>query len=232
MGSTLQIPSQLPAPRQGAPPCHSTLPVLTSPNSPLPFLLRPRRRPLEPGPHPAACECLPPRDAVPSPPQTVRPPHNTAARRTQSPPPRTGGAHGAGVGCARQPPALGAGRPSREPRGPRSASFTAPTPLGPTYPPPAPRPSPLRPGRSRFRAPPSSAAAQEAPPRPPPRNPPSLPPPKPQLNGRPQRREKGGGGPGARKWPDRGDPGRTPYLGGRRGGDARSGSASERGGRR
>lgn len=144
MGSTLQTLSQLPAPKQGAPPCHSTLPVLTSPNSPLPFSLRPRRRPLEPGPHPAASKCLPPRDAVPSPLQTVRPPHNTAARRTQSPPPRTGGAHGPGVGCARQPPGLGARRPPRQTRGPRSAGFTAPTPLGPTHPPPPPEPTPPR----------------------------------------------------------------------------------------
>lgn len=175
MGSTLQTSSQLPAPRQGAPPCHSTLPVLTSPNSPLPFSLRPRWRQPEPDPHPAACERLPHRDAVPSPLQTLWPQHNTAARRTQSPPPRTGGAHGPGVGCARRPPVLGAGHTSRAARGPQSAGFTAPTPFGHTHPPP--RPSPLRLGRSRFRAPPSSAPVQEAPPRPPPRNPPSFPPP-------------------------------------------------------
>lgn len=232
MGSTLQTPSQLPAPRQGAPPCHSTLPVLTSPNSPLPFSLQPRRLPLEPGPHPAACECLPPRDAVPSPPQTVRPRHNTAARRTQSPPPRTGGAHGAGVGCARQPPALGAGRPSREPRGPRVQAS-----------PPPPRSVPLT--RPPPRAPAHSAQGAAASARPPPqprrRKLPRVPLPGTPPVSRPPNRSstaggsggrRGGGGPGARKRPDRGDPGRTPYLGGRRGGDGRSGSASERGGRR
>lgn len=93
---------------------------------------------------------------------------------------------------------------------------------------PAPRPSPLRPGRSRFPAPPSSAPAQEAsPPVPLPRTPQ---PPHPLTAA--QRPAAGGGRrPGARKRLDRGDPGRTPYLGGRRGGDGRSGSASERGGR-
>lgn len=233
MGSTLQTPSQLPAPRQGAPPCHSTLPVLTSPNSPLPFSLQPRRLPLEPGPHPAACECLPPRDAVPSPPQTVRPRHNTAARRTQSPPPRTGGAHGAGVGCARQPPALGAGRPSREPRGPRSAGFTAPTTLGPTYPPPRPAPQPTPPRAQPLpRAPRLSRGAGSSPASPSPEPPPVSRPPNRSSTAGGSGGRRGGGGPGARKLPDRGDPGRTPYLGGRRGGDGRSGSASERGGRR
>lgn len=185
-------------------------------HSPLPFSRRPPWRQPETGPRPAARERLPPRDAVPSPLQTVWPPHNTAARRTQSPPPRTGGAHGPGVGCARRPPTLRARHTSRAPRGPQSAAFTAHPPPSHS---PTPRASPLRPGRSRFPAPPSSAPAQEAPPRSPLRNPPSPPPPLTAAQ-RPAAGAGGGGRrPGARKRPDRGDPGRTPYLGGRRGGD-------------
>ena len=179
MGSTLQTSSQLPAPWRGAPPCHSTLPVLISPNSPLPFSRRPRWRQPEPGPHPAACERLPPRDAVPSPLQTVWPPHNTAARRSAAhtitaPQDRRRARPGSGVRPA-APRHSPLGTPLRDPKAPR-VHLPCPSPPPRSHS-PAPRPSPLRPGRSRFPAPPSSAPAQEAPPRPPPQNPPAPPPP-------------------------------------------------------
>lgn len=86
-------------------------------------------------------------------------------RGAQSPPP--------GAQCARRSPHSGPGAPLGHLAAP-SAAFPARIPRPHS---PAPRPSPLRPGRSRFPAPPSSALAQEAPPRPPPRNPPSPPPP-------------------------------------------------------
>lgn len=184
MGSTLQTSSQLPAPRQGASPCHSTLPVLTSPNSPLPFPRRP-----QPSPAPtAACERLPPRDAVPSPLQTLWPPHNTAARRTQSPPPRTRVAHGPGVGCTRRPPARGVRHTSRAPRGPQSAGFTAPTSLGRTRPPPAPAHSAQ--GAAASARPPPQPRRRKLPQRPPPRNPPAS---------RPPNRSSTAGGSGRRR---------------------------------
>lgn len=85
-------------------------------HSPLPFSLR--QRPPEPGPRPAASERLPPEDAVQSPLQTAWPRHNTAARCTQSPPPRTGGAHGPEWGAPRSPGHLKLGAPLRRPAGP------------------------------------------------------------------------------------------------------------------
>lgn len=113
-------------------------------HSPLPFSRRPRWRQPESGPHPAARERLPPRDAVPSPLQTVWPPHNTAARRTQSPPPRTGGAHGPGVGCAQRPPGTrGQAHLSGTPQPPECTSSARP-PHSVTLTRPPPQPTPPR----------------------------------------------------------------------------------------
>lgn len=150
-------------------------------HSPLPFSRRPRWRQPEPGPHPTASERLPPRDAVPSPLQTVWPPHNTAARRTQSPPPRTGGAHGRGVGCAQRPPGTrGQAHLSGTPRPPECTSSAGSPPRSRrrrsvtlTRPPPQPTPPRAQPLPC---APLLSPSAGSFPPGPPPQNPPTPPP--------------------------------------------------------
>lgn len=107
------------------------------------------------------------------------------------------------------PPALRAGHTSPHLAAP-GCSLRGPPPPA-TLPRPPPRAQP-------FPEPPSSARAQEAPPRPPPRNPQA---PRPLTAAqRPAAAAAAGGGgrrPGAQKLPDLGEPGRTPYLGGRRG---------------
>lgn len=228
MGSTLQTASQLPAPRRGTPPCHSTLPVLTSPNT-VHFPSRGGRGNPSPAPTPPPANASLPGTrcrarCTPSGRRTIprRGAHN------HSPPGLA--ARTPGMGCAPRPRALRARHTSRAPRGPHSAAFIAPPHSGAHS--PAPRPSPLLPGRSRSPAPPSSAPAKEAPPAPPSPEPPPAPAPLTAAQRPAAAAGEGGRRPGPRKRPDRRDPGRTPYLGGRRGGDGRSGSASERGGRR
>lgn len=214
MGSTLQTSSQLPASRQGAPPCHSTLPVLTSPNT-VHFPSRGGRGGGNPSPAPTP----PPENAfLPGtlcPARCKRCGRRTIPRRGEHNhrPSRTRCTRGPGEGCAGRPLALPPRHTSRAPRGPQSTAFTAPPLLGHTH--SLPRPGPLRPERSRFPASPSSALAQEAPPRPPPRNPQ---PPAPLTAAQRPAAAAGGGGrrPGARKGPDLGDLGWTPYLGRRR----------------
>lgn len=109
-------------------------------HSPLPFSRR--QRPPEPGPRPAARERLPPGDAVRSPLQTAWPRHNTAARRTQSPPPRTGGAHGQEWGAPGSSGHLRLGAPLGRPAGPGAQPPPLPA-LGHTRR-PQPQPTPPR----------------------------------------------------------------------------------------
>lgn len=222
VGSTLQTSPQLPAPGLGTPPCRSALPVLTSLNT-VHFPSR-RGRGGPPSPAPAP----PPENA--SVPGTRRPARcKRCGRRTI---PRRG-AHNhrprdrrrarAGREVRPAAPALRAPHTSR----PRAAPRVPPSLPHHSGTLPAPAPRPLRPGRSRSPEPPSSALAQEAPPVPLPGTPTA---PRPLTAAQRPAAAAGGGGrrPGAQKLPDLGDPGRTPYLGGRRGGDWRSGPASER----
>lgn len=233
MGSTLQTLSQLSAPRQGAPPSHSTLPVLRSPNTvhfpsrggrgggnPSPAPTPPRANAFLPGTRcPARCKRCG-RRTIPR-----RGAHN---HRPPGPAARTAGEWGA-PSCPRH---SRPGTPLGHPTAPRvhllcrsPPTQPPPSPLGHTHPPPAPAHSAQ--GAAASLRPPPQPQRRKLPPRPPPQNPQ---PPHPLTAA--QRPAAGGGRrPGARKRPDRGDPGRTPYLGGRRGGDGRSGSASERGGR-
>lgn len=123
----------------------------------------------------------------------------------------------------------GPGTPLEQPAAPRvQASRPPPHSVTLTRPPPQPTPPRAQP---LPRAPLLSPGAGSSPASPSP-EPPQLPAPLTAAQRPAAAAREGGRRPGARKRPDRGDPGRTPYLGGRRGGDRRSGSASERGGRR
>lgn len=153
-----------------------------------------------------------------------------AAQRTQSPPPRTGGAQGPGVGCARRPPPARAARHTTPaPQSPQSAPPLPAPPHSGTLTRPPPQPTPPR-AQPLPCAPLLSPGAGSSPAYPSP-EPLSSPTPLTAAQRPAASAGEGGRRPGARKRPDRRDPGRTPYLGGRRGGDRRSGSASERGGR-
>lgn len=127
MGSTLQTSSQLPASRQGAPPCHSTLPVLTSPNT-VHFPSRGGRGGGNPSPAPTP----PPENAfLPGtlcPARCKRCGRRTIPRRGEHNhrPSRTRCTRGPGEGCAGRPLALPPRHTSRAPRGPQSTAFTAP----------------------------------------------------------------------------------------------------------
>ncbi|XP_052578412.1 uncharacterized protein LOC128100370 [Peromyscus californicus insignis] len=133
VGSTVQTVSQLPAP------WHEPLPATVRFPSPHPqtqstsFLPEAAATRAWPPPR----ERPPPGDAVRSPLQTAWPRHNTAARRTQSPPPRTGGAHGQEWGAPGSSGHLKLGAPLGRPAGPGAQPPPLPA-LGHTRPPPAP----------------------------------------------------------------------------------------------
>lgn len=217
VGSTVETASQLPAPWQRSPslPLFASRPHIPK-HSPLPFSRR--QRPPEPGPRPAASERLPPGDEVRSSLQTAWPRHNTAARRTQSPPPRTGGAHGREWGAPGSPRHLKLGAPLGRPASPGAQPPPLPA-LGHTLLPPAPAHSTQGqqlaqlwklPRESPSSEPPSSSNRSST------------------ASGK-ARGGGGGRGPGTSRVVA--SP-RTPYLGGRRGADRRSSSGSEPGGRR
>lgn len=216
MGSTVQAVSQLPAP------WHEPLPATVRFPSPYPqtqstsFL-----------PEAAATRAWPPprgprtsssrgRGAEPAANGVAAAQYRGAAHTITAPQDRRRARPG--VGCARQLRALEARRTSRAPRRPGSATSAPPRSRAHS---PAPSPSPLHPGLA-------ARQAQEAPRESPPRNPPSPPNRSSTASGR---AGGGGGGRGPRTSPVAGSP-RTLYLGGRRGADRRSGSGSERGGRR
>jgi hypothetical protein len=197
VGSTLQTASQLPARWQGAPPCPSVLPVLTSPNSPLPFSRR--LQPPEPGPHPASRERLPPgtqsrarckrcgRGTIPRRGAHNHRPPGPAARTTQE------------WGAPGSPGRLGPNTPLGHPATRRVKPSRPPT-LGHTRQPPALAQSSQ--GAAARPRPPSQPRRRKLPVSPPPGTP--QPPAPLTAAQRPAAAAKGGGRrPGAQKRPDR-----------------------------
>lgn len=229
VGSTLQTSSQLPAPRQAAPPCHSTLPVLTSPNT-VHFPSLGGRRGGNPRPAPAPppanaflpgtrcrARCKPcGRRTIPR-----RGAHN---HRPPGPAARTAREWGAPSG----PLHSGPGTPLGHPAAPR-VQTSLPTPLRHTHPPPAPAHSAQ-----------GAAASPRPPPQPRRRKLPRVPLPGTPLAPHPPNRSSTAGGRGRRRGAAAGGP-ETARLRGS-GPDSvpgretrrrrRSGSASEQGGRR
>lgn len=158
MGSTLQTPSQLPAPGREPLPLNASRPHISKQSIPFCTASAAATR-ARPPPRRLRTPASPGRGAEPAANRAAAAQYRGAAHTITAPQDRR---HGAGVGCARQPPHSGPGAPLEEPRGPRvQASPPPPRSVPLTRPPP--RPSPLRPGRSRLPARPPPQPRREAP---------------------------------------------------------------------